>query len=116
MRALRRTLVSGEEPAASYLEYTLILLGSNFQGTLLIDLLRYARIKPAVLQVELHPYLPQEQLVALCKAYDIAITAYCSFGPASWLELDMHKHVQGLLDHDLVSEIAKKHSKSEPPF
>ncbi|KZV79990.1 putative D-xylose reductase [Exidia glandulosa HHB12029] len=87
---------------------------SNVNGSLLIDILRYARIKPAVLQVELHPYLPQEQLVTLCKKYDIAITAYCSFGPASWLELDMHKHVPSLLDHDVVAQVAKKYSGKTP--
>lgn len=86
---------------------------SNVNGSLLIDVLRYARIKPAVLQVELHPYLPQEQLVKLCKVNDIAITAYCSFGPASWLELDMHKHVPSLLEHDVAAQIATKHKKSE---
>lgn len=85
---------------------------SNVAGALLIDILRYARIKPAALQVELHPYLPQDQLVKLAKIHDIAITAYCSFGPASWTELDMHHHVTSLLDHDVVKEVAKKHGKT----
>ncbi|KAJ7922536.1 hypothetical protein B0H13DRAFT_1560239, partial [Mycena leptocephala] len=35
---------------------------SNCQGSLL-DIFRYARIKPQFLQVELHPYLTQEGLV-----------------------------------------------------
>ena len=51
---------------------------SNFQGSLLIDLLRYAKIRPAVLQVEIHPYLVQEELVDLAKAEGIAVTAYSS--------------------------------------
>lgn len=85
---------------------------SNVAGALLVDVLRYARIKPAVLQVELHPYLPQDQLVALCKAHGIAITAYCSFGPASWVELNMHQHVASLLDHDVVAQVASKHQKT----
>lgn len=36
---------------------------SNYTNILLADLLRYARIPPAVNQVEIHPYLAQEELV-----------------------------------------------------
>ena len=82
---------------------------SNFQGTLLVDLLRYARIKPAVLQVELHPYLTQERLVALAKHYGIAITAYSSLGPQSYVELNMDRGSPSLLTHDKITTIAAKH-------
>lgn len=49
--------------------------------------MRYARIPPSVLQIEHHPYLVQQPLVDLAKSLGIAVTAYCSFGPASWAEL-----------------------------
>lgn len=39
---------------------------SNFNCALIRDLLSYARIKPANLQVELHPYLSQETLIKFC--------------------------------------------------
>lgn len=55
---------------------------SNTQGSLLLDVLRYARIPPQVLQVEIHPYLTQEPLVKLAQLHGIAVTAYSSFGPA----------------------------------
>jgi len=62
---------------------------SNFQGSLLIDLLRYARIRPALLQVEIHPYLVQEELVQFAQTEGIAITAYSScvliFTLENWL-------------------------------
>ena len=48
----------------------------NFQGALLIDLLRYARIRPAVLQIEHHPYLVQSELLTFAEKEKIAITAY----------------------------------------
>ena len=55
---------------------------SNVQGSLLIDVLRYARIPPKVLQIEVHPYLTQEPLVKLAQLHGLAVTAYSSFGPA----------------------------------
>ncbi|KAI0296269.1 putative D-xylose reductase [Russula brevipes] len=60
---------------------------SNVAGALLVDILSYARIQPQVLQVELHPYLTQEPLLRLTKTLGIAVTAYSSFGPQSYLEL-----------------------------
>ena len=89
---------------------------SNFQGSLLIDLLRYARIEPAVNQVELHPYLAQKRLVALCKELGIAITAYSSLGPQSYLELGAHHSVPGLLSHNTVTSIAGATGKSMSAF
>ncbi|OBZ79529.1 putative NAD(P)H-dependent D-xylose reductase xyl1 [Grifola frondosa] len=85
---------------------------SNCQGSLILDVLRYARIEPQVLQVELHPYLSQEALVKFCKVHGIAITAYSSFGPQSYVELDGHKNAKSLLEHDVVSTIAKKNQKT----
>ena len=55
---------------------------SNVQGSLLLDVLRYARIPPQVLQLEVHPYLTQESLVKLAQLHGLAVTAYSSFGPA----------------------------------
>jgi diketogulonate reductase-like aldo/keto reductase len=33
-------------------------------------------------QVEMHPYNVQEDQLQLCKAFDIKMMAFCSFGPA----------------------------------
>ena len=88
---------------------------SNCRGALIRDILTYARYEPQVLQVELHPYLTQEPLVNLCKTFGIAITAYSSFGPQSYLELGVDKGVVGLLEHDDVIAIGKAYKKSKPP-
>jgi D-xylose reductase len=74
--------------------------------------MRYARYQPQVLQVEIHPYLTQEPLVKLCNIYDIAVTAYSSFGPQSYLELGAHKNVPSLFEHNVIVDIAKAHKKS----
>jgi len=85
---------------------------SNVAGGLLLDIQRYARIQPQVLQVELHPYLTQEPLIKLAKVLGIAITAYSSFGPQSYVELGIEKPVQSLLKHDVITKIAQSHGKT----
>lgn len=87
---------------------------SNFNGQLIMDLLRYAKIPPATLQIEHHPYLTQEGLVKYAQSQGIAITAYSSFGPQSFLELDMQraKDTPLLMDNATVKKIAEKHSKT----
>ena len=74
--------------------------------------MRYARIEPQVLQVELHPFLTQEGLVKYCKLLNIAVTAYSSFGPQSYVELGVDKGVGSLLEHNTISSIASKNGKS----
>ena len=87
---------------------------SNFQGSLLMDLLRYAKITPATLQIEHHPYLTQEGLVKLAQDHGIAVTAYSSFGPLSFIELDMQraKDTPLLFDNPTIKSMAEKHGKT----
>lgn len=53
---------------------------SNFNVQALNDVLTYARIRPAVLQVEMHPYLAQSGLRAFCRKSGVTITAYSPLG------------------------------------
>lgn len=87
---------------------------SNYQAQTLYDTLKYATIRPATLQVELHPYLQQNDLVRLAKAEGIAVTAYSSFGPAGFIETDMDraKSVAPLMEHDAIKAMAEKHSRT----
>lgn len=87
---------------------------SNFQGQLLYDLLRYAKIRPATLQIEHHPYLVQQELVNLAQAEGIAVTAYSSFGSLSFEEFSMKaaKGLTPLLEQDTIKSIAEKHGKT----
>ncbi|KFG82646.1 NADPH-dependent D-xylose reductase [Metarhizium anisopliae] len=87
---------------------------SNYEAQGLYDMLKYARIRPATLQIELHPYLQQNNLVRLAKAEGIAVTAYSSFGPTGFIELDMDraKNVTPLMQHEAIAAMATKHSKT----
>ena len=49
---------------------------ANFPAILLHDLLSYSRIKPAVNQIEIHPYNQQSKLVSYCQARNITVQAY----------------------------------------
>ncbi|MDA1079128.1 MAG: aldo/keto reductase [bacterium] len=53
---------------------------ANFTTAMLIDLLTYAKVKPVMNQVEIHPYNAQPELVNFCLAKDVAVTAYSPLG------------------------------------
>lgn len=52
----------------------------NFAPAQLARLIRKSRTKPAVHQMELHPYLPQEQWIQHHRELGIAVTAYSPLG------------------------------------
>lgn len=51
---------------------------SNFNERQIERIAKSARIVPANLQVELHVYFQQRELVDLCKKYGITV---CAYGP-----------------------------------
>ena len=61
----------------------------NYTSGLLIDLMAYSGIKPAMLQIEAHPFLTQEKLLRLAGDFDIAVTAFSPLGALSYVSLDM---------------------------
>ncbi|KKK23371.1 putative D-xylose reductase (Xyl1) [Aspergillus rambellii] len=87
---------------------------SNFSAQLLMDLLRYARIRPATLQIEHHPYLTQTNLVKYAQSEGMAITAYSSFGPLSFLELKVKnaENSPPLFEHSVIKSLADKYGKT----
>ena len=81
---------------------------SNFNQAKLKELFALPGQRPEMNQVELHPYLPQNQLVAFCKENELLVTAYSPLGsPDSRAE----KHAQDpkLLEDGAVMAIAQKH-------
>ena len=87
---------------------------SNFTSQLIMDLLRYAKIPPATLQIEHHPYLLQRSLIRYAQESDIQVTAYSSFGPQSFYELDMEevKDAKPLLEHETIIKVAEDTGKT----
>ncbi len=73
---------------------------SNFTVRHLEQMKNYAKVKPAVNQVELHVFLQQPKLVKYCQDNDIVIEAYSPLAHAK------------AMDNEIISRVAKKHSKS----
>ena len=84
----------------------------NYNTGLLNDLMSYARIKPAVLQVESHPYLTQERLMRLASDYNMQVTAFSPLGALSYLELDMAGAGESVLEQEAVKSAAQRLGKT----
>jgi D-xylose reductase len=80
----------------------------NMTTGLLTDLMAGARIQPAVLQVELHPYLTQERLLRFCAQNDIAVTAFSPLGAGSYVGIGMAQPSQSALEDPVVREVAAR--------
>ncbi|HEX3997582.1 MAG TPA: aldo/keto reductase, partial [Pirellulales bacterium] len=85
---------------------------SNFGVSLLRDLLSYAAIRPAMLQVELHPFLAQEKLLRFCREERIGVTGFSPLGAGSYVPLGMAKPEDSVLGQPVVRQIAESHGRS----
>ncbi|XP_063222721.1 1,5-anhydro-D-fructose reductase-like [Bacillus rossius redtenbacheri] len=92
---------------------------SNFNSRQIKRIVESARVQPACLQVEVYLYFQQRELVAFCKALDIAVCAYGPLGSPSMIQAfssmggdtDKIPRVDPLHD-PTVLHIARKHSKT----
>jgi len=69
----------------------------------LLPLYESARIKPAAVQVEAHPYLPETELLEFCKEKGIVFLAFAPLG---------HGMRPGLLEDPVISAIAARVGKT----
>lgn len=80
----------------------------NYSTSLVHDLMSYARIKPAMLQVESHPYHTQEALLRTAQQYGIAVTAFSPLGALSYVSLDMATANDSVLTAPVVVAAAQR--------
>jgi len=84
---------------------------SNYGTAVLNDMLCYAKIKPAVQQIERHPFLVQQKHVEFCKKNGIHVTAYAPLG-APGLMAKIRPGSPELLQAEPVLKLAKKYNKT----
>ncbi|GAE93373.1 oxidoreductase [Gracilibacillus boraciitolerans JCM 21714] len=72
---------------------------SNFEPHHMEELLKDAKVKPVVNQVELHPQLQQREVRDFCEKHDIKVEAWAPLGKAQYF------------DHPVLQELAAKHNK-----
>ena len=84
----------------------------NYNSALIHDLMTYAKVKPAMLQIEAHPYLTQEKLIRCAKGYCMDVTAFSPLGAQSYFELDMADEAESLLKAAPVMVAADAHGKT----
>ncbi|ORZ20205.1 NADP-dependent oxidoreductase domain-containing protein [Absidia repens] len=75
---------------------------SNFNIATLTKIIENGTVRPAVNQVELHPYLRQDDLLKFAKDHGIHVTAYSPLGSTN----------SPILKDEKVLAIAKKYNKS----
>lgn len=86
---------------------------SNCPSVVLLEMLTYAKIKPAVNQIELHPLLVQREFVDFQKnKLGIQVTAYAPLGASGFGRKDPAYMDISLLKNKTITDLAEKHGKS----
>lgn len=80
---------------------------SNFNVSLIRDILSYAKIRPSVLQVESHPYLVQPKLLRYCQQESIHMTAFSPLGAPSYVSIGMATEADSVLTEPSVIAVAE---------
>lgn len=78
---------------------------SNFNEKQITRVLEVAEVKPAMNQIESHPYLTNTKLIEFCRSKDIMVTGYSPLGSPDWAK----PGEPSLLDHPKILEIAETH-------
>jgi diketogulonate reductase-like aldo/keto reductase len=87
---------------------------SNFNAQTLNDMLNYAKILPAVLQIERHPYLPQNKLIKFCHDNHVHVQSYGPLGSRQHFEEEFRGklRIPELVEHETIKKIAAQKKKT----
>ncbi len=85
---------------------------SNFSIPKLKELMEKTDSNPEINQVELHPYLQQNELLYFCKKNKIHLTAYAPLGSGDRADVLKAANEPSLLENEVIKKIAHKHSAS----
>ena len=80
----------------------------NYTSALLHDLMAYATIKPALLQIESHPHLTQEALIRAAHNHDVQVTAFSPLGALSYVALEGANDADSVLLEPVVIAAAQR--------
>ena len=75
---------------------------SNFEGEYIKDLLAHCEIVPQVMQVEAHPYFPQDELRVLLNKHDIKLMSWYPLGHGD----------KTLLEEPIFKKLGEKYGKT----
>ncbi|MDJ0507870.1 MAG: aldo/keto reductase [Crocosphaera sp.] len=82
---------------------------SNFSIKKLENIRLNCNLQPSMNQVECHPYLQQDELLAYCQNNDIAFTAYSPLGSKDRPKFVKNDNEPILLENEVIKKIAQKH-------
>jgi len=82
---------------------------SNFSAKKIGEIYEYASLKPEMNQVEMHPFLQQQDLVDFCTKQGTYITAYSPLGSMDRPPMLKQENEPILLEHPVITGIADKH-------
>ncbi|KAK4757212.1 hypothetical protein SAY87_007339 [Trapa incisa] len=83
---------------------------SNYDIFLARDCLAYSKVKPAVNQIETHPYFQRQSLVKFCQKHGICVTAHTPLGGAV-ANAELFGTVS-CLDDPILKGLAEKYKKT----
>jgi D-xylose reductase len=84
----------------------------NFSTQLLRQIFSTCKIRPSTLQIELHPHNSQQKLVRFAHENGMNVTAFSTFGSASYVELNMASDGDSLMADPTIVAISNTKGKT----